>query len=65
MAQNNSAKSTVRDGYCGATFENFARQTLDVLDVMTFQDGADLESTNRQPVISISTVLFVDNLKHA
>ena len=62
MAQNNSVKSTVHDG---VTFQNVAKQTLDVLDVMTLQDGADLESTNRQPVISISTVLLADNLKHA
>ena len=65
MAQNNSVKSTLHDGYCGVTFQNVAKQTLDMLDVMTLQYGADLESKNTQPVISISTVLLADNLKHA
>ena len=58
MAQNNSVKTTLHDGYCGVTFQNVAKQTLDILDVMTLQDGADLESTNTQRVISISTVLL-------
>ena len=58
MAQNNSVKSTLYDGYCGVTFQNVAKQMLDILDVMTLQDGADLESTNTQRVISISTVLL-------
>ena len=67
MAQNNnySVKSTLHDEYCGVTFQNVAKQTLNMLDVMTLQDGADLESTHTKPVISISTVLLADNLKHA
>ena len=64
MAQNNSVKSTVHDRYCVVTFQNVAKQTLHMLDVMGFQDGADLESTNRHPVISISIVLLADSLKH-
>ena len=63
MAQNNSVKSTLHDGYCDVTFQNVAKQTLKMLDEMTLQDGTDFhrESTNRQPAISISTVLLVDN----
>lgn len=28
--------------------------TLDMLDAVTFQDGADVKPTNRQPLIAIS-----------
>ena len=44
-----------RDGYYVVIFQNGTKQTQGMLDAVTFQDDADLEPTNQQPLyISIS-----------
>ena len=50
MAQN---KSQRRTKHCSDVFKNEAKQVLGMVAV-TYQDGAKLKLTNRQPLISIS-----------
>ena len=44
MAQNKHVKRARNDGYQGVSFQKWTRQTLGMLDEVTFQDGGDLEA---------------------
>lgn len=53
-----AVKSTGHDGY-NITFQNATKQMLGMLDaVMTFQNSADLEPTNRQALTVCQFIPF-------